>query len=249
MILAYVQSARELARYVERNGKNIWSPCGIMTSAGTLDRDTHDLLSRVFKCPVLNRYGSREAGDMACSCAKNDGLHINMNAAYLEILDDAGLPCKQGDVGNIVVTSLTNYAMPLIRYQIGDRGAMSGVMCSCGRGWPLLKSVNGRTVDVFLTPDGSKVDGEYFTHLFYGEHNVKQFQIVQDKLNHLVISLVFYDKDNVEEQFYMNLKKEISKVMGESIQIEYKSVDYIPEEKSGKRAYTISLLEETHEKN
>jgi len=242
MILAYVQSIRELAEYIERNDRKVWSPDGIMTSAGTLDEETYELLVRVFKCPILNRYGSREVGDMACSCMQNEGLHINMPVVYLEVLDDEGNTCPDGVVGNIVVTSLVNHAMPIIRYKIGDVGALTSHKCSCGRGWSMLKSVNGRTVDVFKAPNGTKIDGGFFTHLCRSERNIKQYQVIQDKIDHLLVKLVFYDADIVTSKFYEDFEKEICNVMGNNITFDYEIVDYIPATNSGKRAYTISLI-------
>lgn len=242
MIMAYAQSARELAQYIEKNGLEIWSPNGIMTSAGNLDNDTYELLKRVFRCPVLNRYGSREMGDMACSCEKNEGLHINMLTSYIEVVDEDGNPCGKDTVGNIIVTSLVDYSMPLIRYQIGDRGSLSSHRCSCQRGWMVLKNIVGRTVDVFKNSKGELIDGEYFTHLFYTEKNVKQFQIVQDKINHITVKLVFYNKEDVSETFYSNLEDKFKLVMGEDVGFSYEYPDYIPVNKSGKRAYTISLI-------
>lgn len=240
MIMAYVQSIRELAQYIEKNNLEVYSPNGIMTSAGNLDKETYELLERVFQCKILNRYGSREMGDMACSCDRNEGLHINVRTSYIEVLNEDDMACDDEEVGDIIVTSLTEYAMPLIRYRIGDRGALTNHKCSCGRGWPLLKSINGRTVDVFKTPSGKKIDGEFFTHMFYTESNVKQFQIVQDSLTHITIKLVVYDENAIDEEFYFRLEESFKKVMGDNTEFTYEFLDYIPVGKSGKRAYTIS---------
>lgn len=243
MIMAYVQSIRELAQYIEKKGIKVYAPSGIMTSAGNLDNDTYELLKRVFHCPILNRYGSREMGDMACSCEKNEGLHINVRTSYIEVLDEENNTCADEEIGDIIVTSLTEYSMPLIRYKIGDRGALTSHKCSCGRGWPLLKSINGRTVDVFKTASGKKIDGEFFTHMFYEEKNVKQFQVVQDQLTHITVKLVVYDKEKVTDEFYKGLENNFRKVMGNETEFSYEFLDYIPVGKSGKRAYTISLLD------
>lgn len=241
MMLAYVQSAREIAQYAKKNGlAPVPIKCGVMTSAGTLDQSTYELLKNVYKAPVLNRYGSREASDMACSCDKNEGLHINMKSTYIEILGDDGKECEPGDKGRIVVTSLVEDAMPLIRFDIGDYGAKTSEQCSCGRGWELLKSVNGRIVDVFKTHDGKKIDGEYFTHLFYTEGDIKQFQVVQEEINRILVKIVPYDK--TPDDVFMRIESGIHKVMGEETLVEFQIVDEIPPSQSGKRIYTISLV-------
>lgn len=240
MILAYVQSAREIANFSLRNKEPIRYRGGVMTSAGTLDQDTYDLLKKVYGGPVLNRYGSREVSDMACSCDKNEGLHINMKTCYIEILDDEGNECKPGEKGNIIVTSLTEKFMPLIRYNIGDYGTKIEKACSCGRGWEMLGSVDGRIIDIFKTYDGRKIYGDYFTHLFYTENNIKQFQVIQCRIDHILVKLVPYDK--VQMDFYDRMNYGIKKVMGETVKIDYEIVKDIPESASGKRAYTISLI-------
>lgn len=238
MILAYVQSMRELALYSKRKGRETYSPKGIMTSAGTLTKELHEYLLQTFKCPIINRYGSREAGQIACSCEKNEGLHINMLSHYLEILDEKNEKCEEG---RIVLTLLSEKAMPLIRYDIGDLGKLSDRQCSCGRGLQLLEKVSGRVVDVFKTADGKKIDGEYFTHILYTVPQVRQFQIIQDKIDHVLVKLVL-SNDEVKRDFIDVLVMEIKKLLGEDVQIEVKEVDEIPPQKSGKRAYTISYV-------
>lgn len=149
MILAYVQSLREIALFAERNNRSLYHPKGIMTSAETLTKDMSEYFAQKFKCPVINRYGSREAGPIACSCEKNEGLHINILSNYVEILDDNDRNCAEGEEGRIILTLLNEHAMPLIRYDIGDRGNILKKNCSCGRGFQLMGSVSGRVVDVF----------------------------------------------------------------------------------------------------
>lgn len=239
MILAYVQSLREITLFAERNNRKLYHPKGIMTSAGTLTKDMSAYFSQKFRCPVFNKYGSREAGAIACSCEKNEGLHINMLSNYVEILDDNDRNCGEGEEGRIILTLLNEKAMPLIRYEIGDRGNILQKKCSCGRGFQLMGGVSGRVVDVFKTADGRKVDGEYFTHLLYTVPQVKQFQIVQDKIDHVLVKLVMTDSV-VDKSFVTALAENIKKVLGEAVQVDIEEVEEIPVSKSGKRAYTIS---------
>lgn len=241
MILAYVQSLRELALYAERNGRKLYSPKGIMTSAGTLTKEAAEYFAKKFQCPVINRYGSREAGPIACSCEKNEGLHINMLSNYVEVLDDQDKNCEYGQAGRIILTLLGEYAMPLIRYDIGDSGVLTDRKCSCGRGLQLLDCVHGRRIDIFKTMDGRKVYGDYFTHLLYVVPQVKQFQIIQDKIEHVTVKLVL-NESNCNRDFIDELIMNIKKVLGEEVQVDIEEVDEIPPQKSGKRAYTISYV-------
>lgn len=238
MILAYVQSIREIALYAERKGKQVYSPKGIMTSAGTLTPELTEYLAQKFQCSIINRYGSREAGPIACSCEKDEGLHINVLSNYLEIVDDN----NQNDIeGRIILTLLNEKAMPLIRYDIGDWGRLSNKRCSCGRGLPMLESVKGRAIDFFRSMDGTKVYGDFFTHLLYTVPQVKQFQIIQDKKEHVLVKLVLADKE-YDRSFLDVLVKDIKRLLGEEMQVQIEEVEEIPPQKSGKRAYTISYV-------
>lgn len=241
MILAYVQSLREIVLFAERTNKKIYHPNGVMTSAGTLTKDAADFFSKKFQCPIINRYGSREAGPIACSCTQNEGLHINMLSNYLEILNDNNEYCKEGENGRVILTLLNEKSMPLIRYDIGDRASFTTRNCSCGRGLKLLGSVNGRIIDIFKTAEGKKVYGDYFTHLLYTVPQIKQFQIIQDRIDHVLVKLVLANPEEGIE-FTAPLIQNIKKVLGEKTQVEVEKVKEIPVSKSGKRAYTISYV-------
>ena len=125
VLLAYSQAAYELAVFADHEGIPIRPQRAVMTSAGMLHPFMRETMERVFGCRVFNRYGSREAASMACEIPQCDGLWIAPWGVHIEVLDEAGQPVPDGTDGEIVVTLLTNYAMPLLRYRIGDRGALA----------------------------------------------------------------------------------------------------------------------------
>ena len=114
-------------------------------TADTLRDHMRARIERVYGCPVTNRYGSRELGDIAGQCSAVQGLHVFPWANYVEVVDDAGRPVGPGEEGELAVTSLINRAMPLIRYRIGDRGILArpGEGCSCGRPGQVLERITG----------------------------------------------------------------------------------------------------------
>lgn len=246
-ILAYAESIYELAEFIKNQGMAVYQPRAIMTSAGTLYDYMRQSIETVFAAPVFNRYGSREVGDIACECEAHQGLHINPVTHYVEILRDDGTPCASGEIGEVVVTSLTNYVMPLIRYRIGDMAAFSEKKCSCGRGWPLLSQVTGRVVDTFLTRDGVRVNGEYFTHLIYFKDWVKKFQFIQDEYEKVRLCVV--PAVSLEEGYRIlykekeELESKVRLVMGPNCNLEVEVVEDIPPSPSGKYRYTISRLQ------
>src|SRR3990172_5300720 len=125
LVLAYAQSIYELALFAERNGFRVAPRRAITTSAGTLYPFMREKIEEVFRCKVFNRYGSREVGDIACEHPGSGGLWVAPWGCYVEIVDEYDNPVPPGVEGDILVTSLINFAMPLIRYKIGDRGVLS----------------------------------------------------------------------------------------------------------------------------
>lgn len=230
---AYVQSIHEFAKFVKENKKNVYKPKGILTSAGTLYPEIKKEIEDIFKTKVFNRYGSREVGDVACSCEKNEGLHVSIYNQYLEIVKKK----EDDDFGKIIVTNLNNYSMPLIRYDIGDIAVPSKKeKCSCGRGMPLIGEVKGRDVNLFKTKKGELIDGEFFTHEFYLKSWVKKFQVVQKDYELIEISVV--GVKNIKEMDI--IERDIKKVMGDDCKITWKFVKEIKSLKNGKYLYVIS---------
>lgn len=241
-ILTYVQSIEQIAKFIDRNNLFIYSPKSIIVSAGVLKAEVKSDIEKIFRCKVFNRYGSREVGLIASSCRKSDKLHINQYHKFVEILDDDGIRVSENQRGNIIITDLTNYKMPLIRYKIGDRGSLNLSECSCGIGLLRLNNVYGRTVDLFKTSKGNIIDGEYFTHLFYFRRNIKKFQIIQEEIKDLKIKIVTLNKKKLSERIELEIKEKIYSVMGNDIRITFNYVKEIEPSKSGKFRYTISKV-------
>jgi len=245
-IEAYVQSVYEFGKFIKENNLNIHSPKGVLTSAGTLYPEMKDLIEEVFKCEVFNRYGSREVGGIACNCGKYEELHVAIWHGYIEILDTNRNLIQSGEIGKIYVTTLNNFSMPLIRYDIGDIGVRSEKeQCSCGRGMPLIKKVEGREISVFKTKEGKIVPGEFFIHFIgvvFNKGFISKFQVIQEDYDLIKIKVVIRDKigfDNGKNEIINSIKK----VMGQDCKVEFEFVDEIEPTKSGKYLYIICEVE------
>ncbi len=237
LIIAYAQAIYELAKFAESENIQVISPGAIITSAGTLYPWMRQQIQTVFQCPVYNRYGSREVSDIACERPDFEGLWVAPWCNYIEIVDDNDNLVPEGTEGNILVTSLTNYAMPLIRYKIGDIGSLSHDHPS----EQVFKHISGRNVDMFVAQDGTLVDGEYFTHLFYFKDWVKQFQIIQETSSKIAIKIIKSNSDYQPQELEEIIDK-CQLVMGTECQIEFEFVGDIPTTASGKYRYTISKV-------
>jgi phenylacetate-CoA ligase len=126
-----------------------------VTSGEVVDDATRLLAHRAFGAKVADRYSCEECGWLALQCPRHDHYHVMSATTVIELLDERGHPCVPGETGRVVVTSLHSYAMPLIRYELGDL-AVAGPACDCGVTLPVLSRIVGRTRNVLRLPDGSR---------------------------------------------------------------------------------------------
>jgi phenylacetate-CoA ligase len=246
-VLAYVEAAYELALFAEREELRVHSPAAVMTSAGTLHPHMKEKIQAVFGAPVFNRYGSREVGDVACECSSHQGLHVNMHTHYIEILRPDGSPAPPGEIGEVVVTLLTNFSMPLVRYRIGDMAAWGEMHCSCGCGWRTLQNVSGRTTDVFRRRDGGVVVPEALIHMIAVAHNpgwIRRFQFVQEDLDLVRLLIVPFGAPDDEAlgSVFAAMRDSIQKIMGPTCDVRIELSDSVDSSSSGKFRYTVSRV-------
>lgn len=232
LIFGHAHSIYLLALSLKKQGILDIRPNGIISTAMLLHQWQRVVIEEVFGGPVTNRYGCEEVSLIACECEEHQGLHVNADSVLTEI---------EPSSGQLLVTDLTNRAMPLIRYRIGDVVAPSSRRCPCGRGLPLIESVEGREADYVLTPAGRLISGisltENFALLIPG---TAQIQIVQESLRELRIRLV------PEAEFGMESRRKIAELVldtfGEGVAHEIELVDSIPQESSGKYRFCISKV-------
>ena len=235
-ILAYPSSLYQFARFIFENGlKPRWDLKGIISSAEMLHSHYRDLAETVFSTKVYNRYGGREVGLIAMECAEGR-MHINCRDLYLEI--DSPDPYTQP--GDILITQLNNYAMPFIRYRIGDIGRLSDEACPCGNQLPVLAELLGRSTATFRTRTGALIHAGYFTQQFYNVIGLEQFQLIQESFRHCVLKVVVNTQWTEAARRYMVQK--IQGALGADVIVTVKFVKNIPFPVSGKREFTISKV-------
>ena len=196
LIVAYSHTLYELARFAEREGLEVVPQAAIITSADTLHPFMRDTIERVFQCKVFNRYGSREVGDIACEGPGWEGLWVAPWANYVEVVDEKGNRVPDGTEGEILVTSLTNFAMPLVRYRIGDVGVLSPMQtCDRVRYGRVFQAILGRNGDIFKTSSGAVIDPGYFDFSLYFKDWVRRFQVIQKSTSHIIFRIVRADSE------------------------------------------------------
>lgn len=236
LIFGHAHSLYLLALSLKKNNVRDIRPGGIISTAMLLHDWQRAVIEQVFSCPVTNRYGCEEVSLIASECEEHSGLHVNADSILTEM---------DGSTGQLLVTDLTNRAMPLIRYRIGDVVVPSSRVCPCGRGLPLIERVEGREADYVLTPSGQLISGisltENFALLIPG---TAQIQIVQESLAALHIRLV------PDADFGPESRRKIAELVrdtfGLGVQHEIELVEAIPQEPSGKYRFCISKVAHEH---
>jgi phenylacetate-CoA ligase len=242
-LMAYVDAACMLARHGRQSGGALPQLSSIMACAGTLTDDDRALLGESFDATVHNKYGSRECTDMACECAQG-GFHVYAHHVCLEVVDDAGQPVPEGESGHLLVTLLGNHSFPLIRYRIGDVGRLSTSPCDCGRPFPLLQRVEGRSADFLNATDGTRISPAYVCHLLGVVHNpgtIRRFQLVQTGSDCFQLRLEVEPGRQISE-IEDAVVKDLRVVLGQDAIIEVHEVDRIEPTASGKYRYTVNEL-------
>jgi len=241
-IKGYPSAVYLMARYIEREGKRAIRPRAIIITGEELYDFQRELFSKVFGCETYSYYSTNETDAVASECPEHSGYHISAENVIVEIVDDADKPVPVGGEGRIIVTSLHNYGMPFIRYEIGDIGMSSDKACRCGRGLPLLAAINGRISDFIYTRKGDCIAGIALNRSFLAGLGVEQFQIVQESYERVVIKLVFgreYKRDHVNEAV-KKIERHFKSELGGEIDVVIELVDQIVPTRIGKRRMFIS---------
>lgn len=212
----------------------------VFSTAEILGKDVRALIGKVLGARVIDSYGCVEAGDIAWECPYGyEGYHINMDSVVVEFVK-GGENVAAGEDGEIVLTTLFNYAMPLIRYRIGDVGSFSDENCLCGITLPLMHSLKGRFNDFITLPDGRKLSPWFFWNSI-DLTGVAQFRIVQEKID--VIRVLLKVAENYEVEQMEKTIKELRKVFGGQVNVVVDIVDKLPRDTSGKMRSVISKIQ------
>lgn len=233
-LFGYASLVYEFARFIldENIDVSEFKFKGAITTSETLYDFQRQVIEKAFHCPVINEYGSTETGIIAYQCPKG-GMHIPVEAVYVEVIPDKFLG---NGLGRVLVTDLNNYAVPIIRYDIGDIATLSDEKCLCGRELPLMSKIAGRDSSIITLPNGNKIHTILFYYIMCGVEahggGVKQFQVIQRTTNKFTMMLV---KDNsLSEERFQAMKDDIKKVVGPKVVFNYELVDHISRTEAGK---------------
>jgi phenylacetate-CoA ligase len=157
----------------------------------------------------------------------------------MEIVDEDQHQIDVGK-GKVLATSLKNYAMPFLRYELGDEAIATDEKCTCGRGLPVIEEILGRSVSTLITPEGVPIHGWFFGWLMieFGEA-IKQYKITQVSRTNIEVLIVpgTHFTENIIQKIQV-----LAYAKCKDWKIDIKIVDEIPVSKSGKRIFIESKV-------
>lgn len=194
-------------------------PRYIISSFELLDEASRLRYQNLFHCPICNVYGLSEIGDVAWECYEKRKIHINDDYLILEVVDGKNNPVYD-QIGHIVVTSLYNYPMPIVRYKTGDMGIITKDKCSCGRQTSVLSTVLGRSVDFFKLASGKLVSPYELMNLF-NVTCINRYKFIQKDIRHFDF---VYEK-TLNDKIKTQMMKKLQTLLGNDIEIRFSQVD------------------------
>src|SRR5262245_23841970 len=241
IVMGYPSAINTIASYaLEKN--DLPSPAkGVFTTSETVTDDIREIIEAAFQCRIYDRYCAVEMCLFASQC-EYGRYHVSPDVGIIEIVDSQGKKLPPGEMGEIICTGLQNRLQPLIRYRIGDVARWANdQQCACHRQMPILESIEGRFEDICYTPEGREM--LRFDTVFKGVKNIREAQVVQEKLDSFTIYVIpangfnSHDIETIRDNMQMHVGR---------TQTDIKPVTTIPRSVSGKfRAVVCNLsLEE-----
>ncbi len=188
-LISIASNVQELARHCGRQGLRPSRLREVRTYGEALHPELRSVVRSAWNVPVTDMYSCREGGYLALQCPQHEHYHVQAEGVYLELLDDDGRPCAPGSLGRVVITPLHSFAMPLIRYEVGDY-AEAGMPCDCGRSLPVIRRIAGRVRNMLRLPGGGLRYPRFGEYEFGAFEAVRQFQVVQKAMDRIEVSLV-----------------------------------------------------------
>ena len=224
--------------YLVVDGKvKAFKPKAIITTGQCLSENQRAVIEDVFSATVTDVYACSEVGEVAWQCSHSRYYHINEDCCLVEILKD-DKPAKPGQIGEVVVTNLNRFAMPILRYKIGDLAIATDYKCRCGRKLAMLEKIVGRDGQDIICPNGKVLIWNQLKG-FMNISQVRQFQIVQNSDGDLSVKYVPQEDADIHEIDRI-IKSRFAPVVSDSIKFNIEKVATIKPAKSGKLQLVVS---------
>jgi len=213
-----------VAKEVERRGSKVIKPRIVVTNGELLEPRMREYINNVFDTKLYDFYTTEEFKRIAWECEQHEGYHIDMESVVLEFVKD-GKQVPKGERGEIIITSLYNYTMPLIRYRQGDIGIESTDVCACGRGLKLMKALEGRTDNFIINKKNELFSPQIFWSIFRHYFSMKKYQILQDSTGCIKVLYCKNPESNSLERDIQEIEEKIKESLGYEMNIDFEEIE------------------------
>jgi phenylacetate-CoA ligase len=229
-----------LAKFAESANLDFEHLRSIQSTSELLYPEQRETIETHLTADVYDQYGSGEIMSIAAQCDRKEAYHVFQEHV---IVEDPAMQGKEGDRVSAILTDLDNYAMPFIRYELGDILNFEGASCSCSRNLRKIAKIEGRTHDFLTTSEGRLVPGEYIPHLFQKVKGFDRYFVHQFSKSEIEVKIVKNENFNPGE--IERLRKQMYDIMGVDMKIEFREVSEIEKSPTGKIFFIKSDVEPT----
>jgi phenylacetate-coenzyme A ligase PaaK-like adenylate-forming protein len=240
LISSYSNALHLIARQVRDAGIKLPSLRAVQATSEPFPAPIRQRVAEAFGCEVYDKYGSRETNIVSHECPSHSGMLIQVENVVVEILRDDGSTCDVGETGRVVLTTLNNHAMPLIRYETSDLASLSAERSRGPYDFPVMSNVVGRKQDLIVTPDGTYIDSYFFSYLLMRFEAIQWFQVVQSVPDRLLIRVV--SRPPLDSTLREEVAALVTKHTGFAFQLEFEMLTEMPESPTGKFRLCVSEL-------
>jgi phenylacetate-CoA ligase len=231
-LVSYPSNIQALAKYFIQENLQLPSLKEVRSLGEALGEGVRSSCAEAWDVPLVDMYSAQEVGYIALQCPeRSENYHVMAENLYVEVVDERGLPCKPGQVGRVLLTTLHNFAMPLIRYEIGDYAEV-GETCTCGRTLPVISQVKGRQRNMLVLPSGEKFWPPINSAHWGLDFPVRQFQFVQKSIDLVEVRMVALRKLDANEE--TKLISTVQETLMFPFDIKLIYLEDIPRSKGGK---------------
>jgi len=223
-LLTHPSNLRALAKLALQRGVKLPALKHARSFGETMTDEVRDVVRQAWNVGTADIYSAEEIGVIALQCPQHEQYHVQAENVLVEIVDAQGKVCVAGETGQVVITTLHNFAMPLLRYANGD-WAEAGEPCACGRGLPVLKRVLGRTRNMLLLPDGKQHWPSFPSADWLAVAPIEQIQVVQTALEAIEVRYVMSRSLEAAEQ--TRLTEVFQRLLGYSFNMAFERVPHI----------------------
>lgn len=244
ILLTYPANLDALLTYMHHEGVTLPRLREVRTVSGTVTAALRERCQQALGVSLSDLYSAQEVGVIALQCPESGLLHVQSEHLLVDVLDEQGLPCQEGEIGQVVVTDLHNFAMPLIRYALRD-WAEVGPPCSCDRGLPTLRGVMGRTRNMAVSPQGKVFWPVLETRrMLEAIPQIRQYQFEQTAADAITARLVCAAAPSPEQ--LQQLQSALEQMLGHAYRWTWQLRDTpLPLSTSGKFEEFISSIQDT----